>query len=186
MVNELEGMTVAILATEGVEQVELLEPRKALQAAGATTRVVSLKSGTIQGYNHHDKGDEIPVDLTVADAKPDEFDALLLPGGVMNPDQLRMDPNAVAFAKSFADAEKPIAVICHGSWTLIEADVVDGRRLTSWPSLKTDLQNAGARWSDEASVTDGNITSSRKPDDIPQFNAAMIELFAQAKQPVAR
>jgi protease I len=179
--QHLDGLNVAILATDGVEQVELTEPRKALDAAGATTRIVSLESGTIQGYNHHDKGDELPVDQTLDQANADEFDALLLPGGVMNPDQLRMNPRAVAFVKAFADARKPIAVICHGPWTLIEAGAVQGRTITSWPSLKTDLQNAGANWVDRPNVTDGNITSSRKPDDIPQFNPAMIDLFAQAR-----
>lgn len=177
---KLKGTRVAILATDGVEQVELTEPRKALDAAGATTVVVSLEVGQIQGMNHHDKGDKIQVDRTLDDARADEFDALLLPGGVANPDALRMDAHAVAFVKAFAGAGKPIAVICHGPWTLVEADAVRGRRMTSWPSLKTDLRNAGAEWVDEPNVVDGNITSSRKPDDIPQFNAAMLELFARS------
>ena len=147
--------------------------------------VVSLASGNIQGYNHHDKGDQVAVDLALDQAEPGDFDALVLPGGVMNPDQLRTDPRAVAFVKAFSDAGKPIAVICHGPWTLIEADVVRGRTITSWPSLKTDLRNAGATWVDEPNVTDGNLTSSRKPDDLPAFNAAAIALFAQAKRPAA-
>jgi protease I len=181
MSNELSGKKVAILVTEGFEYVELTEPRKALDQAGATTSVVSPESGKIRGFNHHDPGNSVQVDRTLNQTRPDDYDALLLPGGVMNPDALRMDPHAVAFVKAFADANKPIAVICHGPWTLVEADVVRGRRMTSWPSVKTDLKNAGANWVDEASVTDGNITSSRKPDDIPQFNRAMIDLFAQRK-----
>ena len=181
MTHTLDGMKVAILATDGVEQVELLKPRQALDDAGAETTVVSIKGGDIQGFNHHDPGDKIPVDVEVGNAGAMEFDALLLPGGVMNPDQLRADPKAVAFVKSFTEAEKPIAVICHGPWTLIEADAVRGRRMTSWPSLQTDLRNAGAEWVDEPNVTDGNLTSSRKPDDIPQFNAAMIDLFAKGR-----
>jgi protease I len=180
----LDGLTVAILATEGFEYVELTEPRKALDAAGATTRVVSQQEGTIQGFNHHDKGPTVPVDVTLDKASPDEYDALVLPGGVINPDQLRIDPRAVAFVKSFMDAEKPVAVICHGPWTLVEADAVRGRRLASWPSLKTDLRNAGAEWVDEANVVDRNMTSSRKPDDLPQFNESMIALFARSKRPV--
>ncbi len=179
--DNLAGLNVAILATEGFEYVELAKPRKALDDAGATTRVISPNEGSIQGYNHHEKGDTVPVDLTLDRARPEEFDALMLPGGVMNPDQLRTDPKAVAFVKSFMDARKPVAVICHGPWTLVEADAVQGRRITSWPSLKTDLLNAGAQWVDEANVVDGNLTSSRNPDDIPQFNASMLALFARSR-----
>jgi protease I len=185
MQQSLDGLKVAILATEGFEFVELAEPRKALDAAGAQTSVVSQEAGAIQGYNHHDKGDTIPVDATLENARAEDFDALLLPGGVMNPDQLRMDSKAVAFVKSFADAQKPIAVICHGPWTLVEAGAVRGKRMTSWPSLQTDLRNAGAEWVDEPNVVDGNITSSRKPDDLPQFNAAMLALFASARTKAA-
>ena len=183
MSNELSGKKVAILATDGFEYVELTEPRKALDQAGATTHVVSPASGQIRGFNHHDPGDSVQVDRILDQTSANDYDALLLPGGVMNPDALRMDSpqRAVAFVKAFADANKPIAVICHGPWTLVEADVVRGRRMTSWPSVQTDLKNAGAHWVDEPSVTDGNITSSRKPDDIPQFNQAMIDLFAHRK-----
>jgi protease I len=183
--TKLHGTKVAILATDGVEQVELIEPRKALDEAGATTTLVSLKAGAIQGMNHHDKGDRIQVDRTLDDVRADDFDALLLPGGVANPDALRMDAHAVAFVRAFADAGKPIAVICHGPWTLIEADVVRGKRITSWPSLKTDLRNAGATWVDEPNVVDGNLTSSRKPDDIPLFNRNMLALFAGGIRPAA-
>ena len=183
MANErLDGMNVAILATEGFEQVELTEPRKALDAAGATTTIVSPHGPTIRGFKHHDPADAVNVDATLDRVQPDAFDALVLPGGVMNPDALRMDPRAVAFVRAFADARKPIAVICHGPWTLIEADAVRGRRIASWPSLKTDLRNAGATYVDEPNVVDGNITSSRKPDDLPAFNRSMIELFARSRQ----
>jgi protease I len=145
-----------------------------------------LQGGRILGYNHHTPADEVAVDLAVDDTSPNDFDALMLPGGVMNPDQLRMDPHAVAFVKSFDDAGKPIAVICHGPWTMIEADIVRGRRMASWPSVKTDLRNAGATWIDEPSVTDRNFTSSRKPEDIPQFNQAMIQLFEQSRTAAAK
>lgn len=181
MSNELSGIKVAILATDGFEYVELVEPRKALDAAGAQTKVVSPKSGSIRGWHFTDWGDEVRVDVALDDARTEDFDALHLPGGVLNPDKLRMDPHAVAFVKAFDDARKPIAVICHGPWTMVEADILRGRRMASWPSLKTDLRNAGATWVDEASVTDGNFTSSRNPDDIPQYNRAMIGLFAQSR-----
>ena len=180
MANELSGRTVAILATNGVEQVELTEPQKALKAAGATVTVVSQKPGQIQGMNHDEKADMLPVDTTLADAKADGFDGLVLPGGVANPDYLRMDKQAVAFVKAFAAAGKPIAAICHGPWTLVEAGAVRGKRMTSWPSLQTDLENAGATWTDEPMVRDGNLVTSRKPDDLPQFNKAMVEMFAGA------
>lgn len=178
--KRLSSLSVAILATEGFEYVELVSPREALDNAGATTQVVSQQAGTIRGWNHHVPGDDVPVDATLDDVVADDFDALLLPGGVMNPDQLRMDPRAVSFVRAFADAGKPIAVICHGPWTMVEADVVRGRRMTSWPSLRTDLRNAGATWVDEPNVVDGNITSSRMPDDIPLFNRATIKLFGRA------
>ena len=174
----LNGRKIAVLATDGVEQVELTEPASALRNAGAKVTVVSLKKGAIQGMNHDQRADKIPVDMALGDTKPDDFDALLLPGGVANPDKLRMVPEAVAFVKSFVTAGKPIAAICHGPWTLIEAGAVKGKRMTSWPSLKTDLSNAGASWTDEPVVKDGHLVTSRKPEDIPQFNQAAIELFA--------
>jgi protease I len=176
----LIGARVAILITDGFEQVEMTEPRKALDQAGAKTSVISPKAGRVRSWNHTDWGDEFPVDLALDQARPDDFDALLLPGGVMNPDRLRMQPQAVAFVKAFFDASKPVAVICHGPWTLVEADVVRGRRITSWPSLKTDLRNAGAEWVDQEVVVDGNLVSSRKPDDIPAFNRETLQLFARA------
>ena len=175
----LKGLKVAILVTDGFEQVELAEPRKALDRAGATTSVVSPKSGRVRGWNFTDWGDEIPVDVSLDRARPDDFDALHLPGGVMNPDTLRMLPKAVAFVKAFFDAGKPVAVICHGPWTVIEAGAARGRRIASWPSLKTDLRNAGAEWVDQEVVVDGNLVSSRKPDDIPAFNREMIGLFSR-------
>jgi len=178
MANHLEGMKVAILVEEGFEQVELVEPRKALDQAGAATSIVSPRSGRIRGWNFTAWGDEFPVDLALDRAAAEGFDALLLPGGVMNPDRLRMQPKSVAFVKAFFDAGKPVAVICHGPWTVIEAGAARGRRIASWPSLKTDLRNAGAEWVDEEAVVDGNLVSSRKPDDLPAFNRAMIEVFA--------
>ena len=178
MAGALDGKNIAILATNGVEQVELTEPQKALRAAGADVTVVSLKSGTIQGMNHDEKGDSIPVDKTLADVSAEQFDGLVLPGGVSNPDYLRADKQAVAFVKSFVTSGKPIASICHGPWTLIEADAVRGKKMTSWPSLQTDLRNAGATWTDEPMVRDGMLVTSRKPDDLKQFNAAAIEMFA--------
>ena len=175
----LSGKRVAILATDGVEQVELIEPRKALDAAGATTKVVSPKSGSIKGWNHTDWGEPIKVDVTLDKASPNDFDALLLPGGVMNPDHLRTNENAVNFVRAFFEAGKPVAAICHGPWLLVEADVVRGRHVTSWPSLQTDLRNAGANWTDNQVVTDHGLVTSRKPDDIPAFNKKMIEEFAE-------
>jgi protease I len=181
--KNLQGKRIAILATDGFEQAELLEPRKALDEVGAETKVVSLKSGKIKGWKFTDWGQEVPVDVTLDSVRGEDFDALLLPGGVINPDKLRMDPKAVAFVKSFFDANKPVAAICHGPWTLIEAGVVKGRKIASWPSIKTDLRNAGAEWIDKEAVTDGNLVTARKPDDIPAFNRAMIELFSgQTKQ----
>jgi protease I len=174
----LTGYKIAILATDGVEQIELLDPQKALKAAGATVTVVSPKSGTIQGMNHDQKGDQIKVDATLDSVKPEQFDALVLPGGVANPDYLRVDKQAVDFVRHFATSGKPVGAICHGPWTLIEADAVRGRTLTSWPSLQTDLRNAGATWVDKPVVADGNLVSSRKPDDLPQFNAQLLGLIA--------
>jgi protease I len=173
----LNGMKVAILVTEGFEQDELLKPRKALDEAGADTKVVSPQDETVRGWKLTDWGDTVMVDQRLNEANPDQFDALLLPGGVMNPDKLRTDPRAVQFIKSFFEAGKPVAAICHGPWTVVEAGEARGRKLTSWPSLKTDLRNAGAEWFDNECVVDGNLVSSRKPDDIPAFNRAMIEVF---------
>lgn len=185
MTNEtLKGLKVAILVTDGFEQVELVEPRKALDQAGAETHVVSPKSDSVRGWNFTDWGSELPVDDPLEEAKAQDFDALLLPGGVMNPDTLRMQPEAVAWVRAFFDANKPVASICHGPWTIIEAGVARGRRIASWPSLKTDLRNAGGEWVDQEAVVDGNLVSSRSPKDIPAFNRAMIGLFSQErKQP---
>jgi len=177
--NDLNGKRVAILATDGVEQVELTDPRNALDDAGATTVVVSPKEGTIKGWQHDHWGDDIPVDRALSEASPDDFDALLLPGGVMNPDRLRMDKQAVQFVKGFFQAGKPVAAICHGPWMLVEADVVRNRAMTSWPSLQTDIRNAGGDWVDREVVTDMGLVTSRKPDDIPAFNRKMIEEFGE-------
>jgi protease I len=177
--TNIKGVKIAILATDGVEQVELTEPQKALRAAGATVTVVSPKSGTIQGMDHADKGDRITVDAKLSSVRPEQFDGLVLPGGVANPDYLRVIPEAVAFVKHFATTGKPIGAICHGPWSLIEADAVRGKKLTSWPSLQTDLRNAGARWGDEAVVRDGNLVTSRKPDDLGAFNDALIDMLGE-------
>ncbi len=182
MTEDLTNKKIAILVTDGFEQVEMAQPKQALESAGAQTHIISPKSDRVQGWNHFDKGDFFSVDVPLDEVNPADYDALLLPGGVANPDQLRTKAKAIEFIKSFFDAGKPVAVICHGPWTLIEANVVRGRRLTSWPSLKTDLQNAGAQWVDREVVVDGNLVSSRKPDDIPAFNREMIELFSHAGQ----
>jgi len=179
--ENLKGLKVAILVDNGFEQVELIEPRKALDQAGAETRVVSPRDQRVKGWKFTEWGDELPVDVALDQALPRHFDALLLPGGVMNPDALRMQPKAVAFVKSFFDAGKPVAVICHGPWTVIETGAARGRRIASWPSLRTDLRNAGAEWVDEEAVVDGNLVSSRKPDDIPAFNREMLALFGRAR-----
>jgi protease I len=173
----LDGVRIAILVTDGFEQVELTQPRDALDAAGADTQIVSPKSNRVKGWNFTDWGDEMPVDVPLAQARPENFDAILLPGGVINPDSLRMDADAIAFAQAFLDAGKPVASICHGPWTLIETGKVRGRRMTSWPSLQTDLENAGVDWRDQETVVDGNLLTSRKPDDISAFNREMIELL---------
>lgn len=178
--RELSGLKVAILACDGFEEVEMTEPRKALDEAGAITSIVSPKDGRVRAWKFTEWGDDYPVDLPLDRAQPQDFDALLLPGGVINPDELRMQPNAVAFVKAFFDADKPVATICHGPWTIIEAGAVRGRRIASWPSLQTDLRNAGAEWVDQEAVVDGNLVSSRKPDDIPAFNREMIGLFSRA------
>ncbi len=179
--GKLSGLKVAILATDGFEQSELLEPRKALQEAGAETQVIAPGSGRIRGWNHNEWGQEVAVDQELQSADPDDYDALVLPGGVMNPDKLRAIPAAVSFARSFFDAGKPVAAICHGPWTVIESGAARGHRMTSWPSLQTDLRNAGAEWVDEEVVVDGKLVTSRKPDDIPAFNRATIELFARSR-----
>jgi protease I len=176
---ELSGKTIAVLvATEGVEQVELTEPWNAVEGAGGTPKLLSVAEGTVQAFHHLDKGDTFAVDAVVADADPSAYDGLVLPGGVANPDALRTDEDAVAFVRSIVEADRPVAAICHAPWTLAEADVVRGKRMTSWPSLQTDLRNAGAQWVDEEVVVDGKLVTSRKPDDLPAFNDAMLELFA--------
>jgi protease I len=185
MGQALNGVKVAILATDGFEQSELLDPRRALDQAGASTVVVSLKSGQIKGWNHKEWGETIAVDDTVDSVDAKNFDALLLPGGVMNPDKLRMDAKAVAFVKAFFAAKKPVAAICHGPWTIIEAGAAKGRTLTSWPSLKTDVQNAGGTWVDQETMVDGNLVTSRNPKDIPAFNREILKLFAAAQSRAA-
>lgn len=179
--DKLNGLRVAILAADGFEQSELTEPRKALDEAGAQTTVVSPKQGSIRGWNHKEWGGEVEVDEDLKSAKPGEYDALLLPGGVLNPDTLRMNASAVAFVKAFFDAGKPVAAICHGPWTVIEAGAARGHRMTSWPSLKTDLSNAGAQWVDREVVVDGQLVTSRKPADIPAFNREVIKLFGESR-----
>jgi protease I len=183
--GKLAGKKVAILVTDGFEQPEMVEPRKALEWAGAKAVLISPHGGQVRAWDHTDWGDTFPVDLTLDQAKPEQFDALVLPGGVMNPDKLRMDPRAVQFARAFFDEGKPVAAICHGPWLLVEAGVVRGRKLTSWPSLQTDIRNAGGHWEDAEVVVDHGLVTSRKPTDIPAFNRKMIEVFAGGK-PVAR
>ena len=178
MSSELKGKKIAILATDGFEQAELIEPRKALNNAGATTVVIAPKNGEIKGWNKKDWGQPVKVDMPLADANPHDFDALVLPGGVMNPDHLRMDPAAVNFVRQFVSTGKTVAAICHGPWILVEADALRGKKVTSWPSLKTDIKNAGGNWMDQAVVTDGQFIFSRKPDDIPAFNKAILEAIA--------
>ena len=176
---DLTGRTIAFLvAGEGIEQVELTEPWSAVEDAGGTPKLLSLEAGEVQAFHHLDKGDTFPVDAVVADADPAAYDGLVLPGGVANPDALRMDEDAVAFVREFVRSDRPVAAICHASWTLAEADVVRGRRMTSWPSLQTDLRNAGAEWVDEEVVVDGNLVTSRKPDDLPAFIDAVVEQYS--------
>ena len=177
--GKLNGKRVAILATDGVEQSELTEPRKALDDAGARTTLISAKTGTIKAWQHGNWGEEFRVDLAVEQADTNDFDALLLPGGVMNPDRLRTNRNAVEFVQRFVASGKPVAAICHGPWLLVEANAVRGRTITSWPSLQTDIRNAGGDWVDREVVTDEGIVTSRKPDDIPAFNKKMLEEFAE-------
>lgn len=179
MPTNLAGKTIAIIAADMVEQVELVEPRKALEQAGAETHLISMESGTIQGFNHFDKADRHKVDKTIEMVDVSEYDGLLIPGGVGNPDLMRGDERVVRFTRDFFDQGKPVAAICHGPWLLVEADVVRGRELTSWPTLQTDIRNAGGSWADERVVVDNGLVTSRKPDDLPSFNEKMIEEFAE-------
>ena len=173
--GNLDGKRVAILVTDGCEQVELTAPKKALETAGAKADIVAPEAGTVQGWNHDEKGDKFEVDVALDEADPDAYDALVLPGGVMNPDQLRTNDNAIQFVRHMYEAGKPVAAICHGPWTLIDAGVVEGRRMTSYPSVKTDLKNAGAEWVDEEVVVDQGLITSRDPNDLPAFNAKLVE-----------
>ena len=181
MANKLQGKRVAFLATDMVEQVELTEPWKAVEDAGATPELVSLKEGEIQGFNHYDKADTFRVDRTVEEASADDYDALVIPGGVGNPDTMRMDENAVEFTRQFFEQGKPVGVICHGPWMLIEAGVVRGRKVTSWPSLRTDIRNAGGEWVDQEVVVEQGLVTSRKPADLPAFNEKIVEEFAEGR-----
>lgn len=181
MAGKLAGKKVAILVEEGFEQVELTEPQKALEAEGATTEIISPKKNSVKGWNKTEWGDSFAVDTVLDEARAQEYDALLLPGGVMNPDKLRMNSTAVSFVKSFFTSHKPVAAICHGPWTLIEAGAVDGKKMTSYPSISSDLKNAGAQWVDEEVVVDNGLVTSRNPGDIPAFNKKMIEEFAEGK-----
>ena len=181
MAGKLDGKTIAFLATEGVEQVELTEPWKAVEDAGGRPELISLEEGEVQAFNHLDKGDTFRADRAVADADASAYDGLVLPGGVANPDFLRADENAVAFVRAFFDQAKPVAAICHGPWTLVEADVLRGRTITPWPSVKTDIRNAGGTWVDEEVHVDQGLVSSRKPDDLPAFCAKLVEEFCEGK-----
>jgi protease I len=178
---KLQGKRVAFLATDMVEQVELTEPWKAVKEAGATPELVSLEEGEIQGFNHYDKADRFKVDRTVEEARADDYDALVIPGGVGNPDTMRTNENAVELVRQFFEQGKPVGVICHGPWMLVEAGVVRGRTVTSWPSLRTDIRNAGGDWVDEQVVVDDGLVTSRKPDDLPAFNAKIVEEFAEGR-----
>jgi protease I len=179
--GKLDGKKIAFLATDGVEQVELIEPRKAVEAEGAEVDLISLEKGEFQGFEHLDKGETFTADKAAKDADADDYDGLVLPGGVANPDFLRGDEDAVRFVRAFFEAKKPVGAICHGPWTVVEADVVKGRTLTSWPSLKTDIRNAGGQWVDEEVHVDAGFVTSRKPDDIPAFNAKIVEEFAEGR-----
>ncbi len=181
MNQKLQGKKIAILATDGFEQVELTEPKKALEQAGATVHVISIKPGQIRGWKSTDWGDNTKVDKVLGDVKPTDYDGLVLPGGQINPDKLRIEPKAVAFVSDFFYAGKPIGAICHGPWLLVEANVLKHRTLTSWPSVRTDIRNAGGHWVDEEVVTDQNLTTSRKPDDIPAFNERLIRELSKGK-----
>ena len=179
--KKLEGKKVAIIAADMVEQVELVEPRKALEKAGATTELISMKPGEIQGFNHYDRADKHKVDKTAEEVDASDYDGLLIPGGVGNPDTMRMDENLVQFTRAFFQQGKPVAAICHGPWMLVEAGVARDRTVTSWPSLQTDIRNAGGNWVDQEVVADQRLITSRKPDDIPAFNKKMVEVFAEGK-----
>ncbi len=181
MADKLQGKRVAFLATDMVEKVELTEPWQAVKDEGATPELVSLEEGEIQGFNHYDKADTFKVDKTVEEASADDYDALVIPGGVGNPDTLRMDENAVQLVRDFFEQGKPVGVICHGPWMLVEAGVVRGRKVTSWPSLQTDIRNAGGEWVDEQVVVDNGLVTSRKPDDLPAFNAKIVEEFCEGR-----
>ena len=181
MADELNGRKIAFLATDGVEQVELTEPWEAIKSAGGEPELLSIKPGKIQAFEHFDPAEEFRVDKHVSQAEVEDYDGLVLPGGVANPDFLRVDEDAVRFVKRFVEAGKPVGVICHGPWTLVEADVVKGRKLTSWPSLQTDIRNAGGNWVDEEVVVDGGLISSRKPDDLSAFCATILEEFAEGE-----
>jgi deglycase len=185
MARKLDGKKVAILVADGFEQVEMTKPREALEEAGAQTKIVSLKPGKIQGMNHAEKGGTFYVDLTLDDARPEQFDALMIPGGLLNPDAMRTDERALNFARHFFRKRKPVAAICHGPQVLINADLVRGRKMTSWPAIQVDMRNAGARWVDEEVVVDDGLVSSRRPDDIPAFNRKMIEEFAEGRHKAA-
>jgi protease I len=186
MRKNLAGKIIAILATDGFEQAELIEPKKSLEEAGAQTQVVSPTGNKIKGWNKTNWGEEVSVDVALKSADAGKYDALLLPGGVMNPDHLRMNPEAVRFVKHFFEHAKPVAAICHGPWMLVEAGAVRGRTITSWPSLKTDIRNAGGTWVDEEVVLSNGVVTSRKPDDIPAFTREMIDLFAKGANATAR
>jgi len=179
--NELQGKKIAFLATDMVEQVELTEPWKAVEEAGGSPELISLEEGEIQGFNHYDKGDTFKVDKTVEEARADDYDALVIPGGVGNPDTMRVDENAVELTRQFFEQGKPVGVICHGPWMLVEAGVLRGRTVTSWPSLQTDIRNAGGNWVDQEVVVDEGLVTSRKPDDLPAFNAKIVEEFCEGK-----
>ena len=182
MGTELQGRRIAILVTDGFEQVEMTKPREALQQAGAETHLIGPHHGQVQGWNHDEKGDKFTVDKALDSVSAKDYDALLQPGGVASPDRLRMIPKAVQLVKDFHEQHKPMAVICHGPWMLVEAGIVRGRTLTSWPSLKTDIRNAGGKWVDQEVVTDGNMVTSRKPDDIPAFIREMLNMFRMAPE----
>jgi protease I len=181
MADKLQGKRVAFLATDMVEQVELTEPWKAVEQVGGTPELISLEEGEIQGFNHYEKGDTFKVDKTVEEARAEDYDALVIPGGVGNPDTMRTDENAVDFTRQFFEQGKPVGAICHGPWMLVEAGVVRGRRVTSWPSLQTDIRNAGGEWVDEQVVVDNGLVTSRKPDDLPAFNEKIVEEFAEGR-----
>jgi len=181
MAGKLNGKHIAFLFTEGVEQAELEKPLEAVKEAGADVDLISLDTGTVQMFQHHDKGDTIEAGKAVGDAKASDYDGLVLPGGVINPDQLRADNDAVAFVRDFFESHKPVGAICHGPWMLVEADVVKGRTVTSWPSLQTDLRNAGAKWVDQEVVVDAGLVTSRNPDDLPAFSAKIVEEFCEGK-----